>query len=447
MLREILEDTTLYEVIEKDGKLEYNKKDGKRIKICEIKDVNFYEITAIKSNQYFTIDNGQRITKNKLESTNNGMSNPVEVYSSSEFDEEVFGYIEKTKLLELKPNQKIYNGKSILLNTGGSVGAIRLKNKPYEYTTIDNVVVYKSVEKICSIDYLYYALSSVMDRSKFNYANTLRGNDLIKADLVLRIPEEKKINDKLYSSYDIQLSISKNIEDKINNIQNKINIVEAMMKISEMKIENFLDKRIKELSNKKNLISLELTSKNNYYNFIKGKRITKSEIIGFKTVDNDIPIYSASKFDEEIFGFSNKDFLNKKGNQILTNPSILINADGSTGITRIKKDKKFAINDVVFAIEVLDERISLNYIKRIIDNELLKHNLNYANKLYETDLKNKKINIILPVDNNLIDYDEIKKIDDEVEKIKKSNHYLINIKEILSLAKEKVLQKIINGEI
>ena len=84
-----------------------------------------------------------------------------------------------------------------------------------------------------------------MDRSKFNYANTLRGNDLIKADLVLRIPEEKKINDKLYSSYDIQLSISKNIEDKINNIQNKINTARFIKKPPTQRNRNSMAARIK----------------------------------------------------------------------------------------------------------------------------------------------------------------------------------------------------------
>lgn len=448
LLRDILGNNTLFEVEEIDGKLEYKLDDnGEKIRICEISEIKFNHISATKDNEYFKIKNGQRLTKNVLFTDNIGMKNPVEVYSASEFDNEVFGYIEEEDLFIQNPNQNIYHGKTILFNTGGSVGAIRFKNKNYKYTVIDNVIVYKA-DNDCSCEYLYYSLESIMERNSFNYSNTLRGEDLSKANLIIKMPKEKKINNKLYSSYKLQQSIAKNIEEKFQDIDKKISIIETMMKVLELKIESFLDERINNLSKKKDLISLELTSSNKYFRFTKGSRVTKSKVMSFETIENNIPIYSASKFNEEIFGFSSEGLLTKNGNVIIKNPSVLINADGSTGITRIKLNNPFALNDVVFAIEVLDQEISLNYIKRMIDNELIKHNLNYSNKLYESDLKSKEIKIKLPAnEKNIIDYDAINKIDADVEKIQKSNMYLLKIQETLQLAKEKVLQQIINGEI
>ncbi len=470
MLREILEDTTLYEVIEKDGKLEYNQKDGKKIKICEIKDINFYEITATKSNEFFTIDNGQRITKNELKSTNYGMYNPVEVYSSSEFDEEVFGYIEKTKLLELKPNQKIYNGKSILLNTGGSVGAIRLKNKPYEYTTIDNVVVYKAIEKNCSIDYLYYSLSSVMDRSKFNYSNTLRGNDLGKADLIIKIPKKKEIDKKLYSSYALQLSIGKNIEEKLKLIKEKIKILNIMellcieklsltkKRVFEKKIEDeiIVDKkriRIKDIKFKK----IKLFD-NKKQEFIAKKRMGTSEIKeGFfeedlvnwytiKDLNNHKNLYikepktsimiSKSKMEELFFNSDKKKPISKG--------DILVSFKQTIGVTKIyDSDNPSYCNEAIDIISIVDKSKYYNgYISLLLKEEYLKYvQHNVGSTTLNDNLKN-KIYISIPFaetfDSYLIQKEIYNYINSKLNEINIKIIKINVIKNILKKAEENV---------
>jgi hypothetical protein len=207
--------------------------DGATVKLS---DIEFKEVEAHKSNEYFIINNGQRLKKSDLEENKDYMIAPIEVYSASEFNNHVFGYIEKEKLELINPNQHIYEGETILLNTGGSVGAIRYKNNDFEYTVIDNVVVYIAEDNKSHPTYLYYALQSIMDNSKFNYSNTLRGDDLSKANLIIKIPKYKNIN-----TYKLQEAISKYLEDKINKIENKLLNTAKLRKILNMTKEAILN--------------------------------------------------------------------------------------------------------------------------------------------------------------------------------------------------------------
>ncbi|WP_457745489.1 hypothetical protein [Sulfurimonas sp.] len=186
----------------------------------KLSDIEFEEVEAHKSNEYFIINNGQRLKKSDLEESKDGMVSPVEVYSASEFNEHVFGYIEKEKLELINPNQHVYKGKTILLNTGGSVGAIRYKNNDFEYTVIDNVAVYIAEDNKSHPTYLYYALQSIMDNSKFDFNNTLRGEDLSKANLIIKIPKYKNTN-----TYKLQEAISKYLEDRFNEIDIKFQLI------------------------------------------------------------------------------------------------------------------------------------------------------------------------------------------------------------------------------
>jgi type I restriction enzyme S subunit len=196
---------------------EFQKKSGK-YEDLDIDEIRFEKINANKKNKYFTIHNGQRLKKSDLQQNKNTLIEPIEVYSASESNKEVFGYIERDKLKKISPNQRIYNGKTVLLNTGGSVGAIRFKSNFYNYTVIDNVIIYVANEDICYIDYLYFSLEATMKSDNFGYSNTLRGKDLEKANLIIPIP--KDLTEK-YTSFVIQEAIVEFLEYSFN-IQEKI---------------------------------------------------------------------------------------------------------------------------------------------------------------------------------------------------------------------------------
>lgn len=444
LLKDILENNTLYEVEEIDGELEYKSdENGEKIRICEINEIDFFEepIHIFEYDLGYITNESKYLGVNEEEQSFLKEGN-IPLYTASlEPVCHLSDDVNPDKLIKKSSNKII----SFATNGDGSAGRNFIIHETDFYINADRIAI-QTTDKVYYM-YLYFCIMDM--RKKYGYNREYKAiyNNLIK-DIIIKIPLEKKTHTKTYTSYELQQSIAKYTEEKFQEIDKRINIIKIMLKIVEMKVESFLDRRINELSKKKNLISLELTSTNEYFQFIKGSRLTKSKVMSFETIENNIPIYSASKFNEEIFGFSSESFLTKNGNVIIKNPSVLINADGSTGITRIKIDNPFALNDVVFAIEVLDQEISLNYIKRMIDNELIKHNLNYSNKLYESDLKSKEIKIKLPAnERNIIDYDAINKIDADVEKIQKSNMYLLKIQETLLLAKEKVLQQIINGEI
>lgn len=439
ILKEILENNTLYEVEEKHGRLEYLLENNKKIKICEIQDIEFDKIIATETNQYFKIDNGQRITKNELEPDNYGMSNPVEVYSSSEFDEEVFGYIEKTKLLKLKPKQNIYTGKSILLNTGGSVGAIRLKNKDYEYTTIDNVVVYKVIENICSIDYLYYSLLSVMDRSKFNYSNTLRGNDLNKADLIINIPKEKKFNNKLYSSYQIQLSISKNIEEKLKEISIKEQIIKSMLHINEMKVLNtlkfYLSNSMIEINSNK--IKFEQIELSKIVDIVGGNSKYNQEYYTLQSNHGIYPLYTGSREITAFIKAIDDDDISKI-------EFCSYNKDNDAGSKAFYHSTPCIIgghhNKV---IPKVDTNINIKYLFYCLDL-LFKTNMFYQSK---QPIAGKEIignfNIHIPFSDESLKIQQkiVDILENKIENIKLQNINLNKIIKLLTVAKASILNK------
>lgn len=174
-----------------------------------LEDIEFDNIDGVKSGEYFTIYNGQRITKKDVSNTKNNMLDPVEIYSASEFDNNIFGYIEYNTLMKIKPNQRVYQDKTILLNTGGSVGAIRFKNNSYKYTVIDNVIVYVSNNDVMIVDYLHYLLKSYVGSKKdnFDFSNTLRGDDLKKLNIKIFIPKPLTTKTKTYTSYEVQEAI------------------------------------------------------------------------------------------------------------------------------------------------------------------------------------------------------------------------------------------------
>lgn len=144
-------------------------------------------IDLLSENEYYKIYDGQRLTKKQLEPISDGMKEPVIVFSSSEFDEHVLGYIELEKLKEIKPNQRIFTGESVLLNTGGSVGKVRYKNLDQPYTVKDCVVIFKFDKDNSHAKIFYNYLIKIFKNRTFDYTNNLVGDKLRKQKIKIPI--------------------------------------------------------------------------------------------------------------------------------------------------------------------------------------------------------------------------------------------------------------------
>lgn len=438
LLKDILNNNTLYEVEEdKNNELQYKLKGDEKIRICELDNLSFDDKLLGGNVGIFTIGRGAspRPIANFITDKNAkekfGWLKISDVTASNIYLKKVKEYITS----EGKEKSKLGKKGDLLLTNSMTVGVPIILD--IDTCFHDGFLYFKDPKIEIYNLYVYYFFINYKKKleaiSKGGIVKNLN-TDLIK-DEYIQIPSKFKN----YSSLELQKSIAKNIEDKFSNIKNKINTLCTIEKLIDMKIEKYLDDKIKyiKLSNKK--MELNLVENNIIFNFVKGKRVTSSQISDLKNKINDIPVFSASKFDNEVLGFSNKIFLQNNGNTIIYNNCVLINTDGTgAGKTRIKNEI-FAINDVVFAIELLDTKISLNYIKRVIDSELNKHNLGYANKLYEQDLQKKDIKVIIPLKSDgKIDYTLINEIDDDVEQIKHKSINTSNMKKVLEFSKGKV---------
>lgn len=84
-------------------------------------------------------------------------------------------------------------------------------------------------------------LDNILVSQKYGWGSNVANADVVKL-LDIKIPKEKQYNDKIYSSYMLQQSIAKNIEEKLKNTNDKLKLVKTMKKLNKMKIDNTLDR-------------------------------------------------------------------------------------------------------------------------------------------------------------------------------------------------------------
>lgn len=506
------ENTILYKVIEdsegeliycdengnqldKDNYIDKNNKD-KRIKLCKIKSIKPIKyIDLLSQNEYYSIVNGSRLTQAQVEDNKIGMINPIEVYSSSEFDNHVMGYIEKDKLKEIKPNQPIFKGKSILLNTGGSVGKLRYKNNDYEYTSKDAVTLFyfNKSNKIIQPLFLKSILEIKLKNFIFGYENDLQGESINKINFKIPIYEDN-----------IMLSIAKLLEDKINLIEKKKETLSSMKLLLKQKKENILENvfqkfDVKDKDNKdndlKDIILYKMKENDdgelvycdkdgneldNYYD----KRIelcrlrdvefeekkspflekSKNKIIFTKEIkeinklgigrgefvpkeeyvsNGKYPLYTSSKekagnYDKYNFGIENKYSITFPTDNIPT--------------FNINHGYAWAGNVCAF-IENYTLDIDTKYLYYYLHNEKRNHNNDYMNKFSLEYLQN-NYKIFIPTMNKETKEEisslELQKsiafyIEQEFQKIEKQIKTIDNMILLLGAAKEKILNEVFKG--
>jgi type I restriction enzyme M protein len=113
-----------------------------------------------------------------------------------------------------------------------------------------------------------------------------------------------------------------------------------------------------------------------------------------------VPVYSSSKNEHSLLGLISLDFLKKNNLIVESEPSISFNLDGSVGYCFIRKDKIYSFIDVVAALKILTPKISLDYIKIQLENEITRVDVSYATKFYFNKFSEYDIRFSIPILSN-----------------------------------------------
>lgn len=154
--------------------------------------------------------------------------------------------------------------------------------------------------------------------------------------------------------------------------------------------QSILKKKSKELKNKK-LRTISLSDEK-YFNLSIGKRLLKSDLFNDRANTNaKIPAYSANVF--QPFGF-----VEKTNILSFNNPYVLWGIDGNFDLTYKPKGEVFASTDHCGTIEILDDKISPEYILLILN--LKKYEYGFDRGLRSNLVNVKRVEIEIPVDDN-----------------------------------------------
>lgn len=129
-------------------------------------------------------------------------------------------------------------------------------------------------------------------------------------------------------------------------------------------------------------VTLSLSDEN-YFKIRRGKRVTR------KNCDDNpgvIPVYSGSKFKSRPLGKISEEFAQKHGIKIENSsntdkPIITINANGAVGFCFVRRDKCI-IHDDVMIVEVLSDKLDIDYVEVALRKAIIGGNFEYEAKLY-----------------------------------------------------------------
>jgi type I restriction enzyme M protein len=172
--------------------------------------------------------------------------------------------------------------------------------------------------------------------------------------------------------------------------------IETIDFITEIKIElqelltelTMVEEKLKSLiSAPTSVIDLQNTD---YFNIRRGKRVTRRDC---DMNPGTIPIYSGSKFKMRPLGKTSEEFAKKNGLKIENSeendkPIITINANGAVGFCFVRREKCI-IHDDVMIVEVLSDKLYLDYVEIALQKVINAGNFEYEAKLYNRvkDLK------------------------------------------------------------
>ena len=232
LLKNVLNNNTLYEVYEDDNnELQYKLEDGEKIRICEIKEVNYNSIKLYPNTKDKTIE---FIAKKRM-----GTSEVKENFLASDLVN-WYSIDDLTNIKDLyinEPNTKIKISQN---EVNKHFSVLSDKRRPIEKGNI--LVSFKmtiGITKIYNSDKPSYCneaidIINIVDKKKYDnkYLSLLIGkeylkyvqinvgsttlNDKLKDKIYIKIPTYKNIN-----SYDLQLSIQNYLNRRIMKIKKR----------------------------------------------------------------------------------------------------------------------------------------------------------------------------------------------------------------------------------
>lgn len=324
----------------------------------------------LSDTKYFYIIRGKRVTRKQIH------DNPGEipVFSGHKEAESCLGYVSENWLNE--NNIPIYNRLLITINSNGNVGRVFLREKP-KYTFHDDVTGIEIVHKKIYPQYLVYAIREAIVKAYFRYDAKLYIKRLMPLEIKLPVDDDGKLDydyqQELAIRFEQLQSLKKQVEDFSTSVTNCFITIDT------------------EIGNH---VFIELGSED-CFKFIRGKRVRKKDI---HSHPGDIPVISSSHKSDGYLGYISENWLNSFLHPVFDTSLITINMDGSVGDVFLRNEEKYTLNDVVVAIDILEEKLNPIYIAYAIKEAVATASFKYGAKLYQKRLK--KLKIRVPIDAN-----------------------------------------------
>jgi hypothetical protein len=429
LLKDILENNTLYEVEEIDSKLEYKlNENGEKIRICEIDEIEFDEI-KLSNKKYFEFKKGQNKYIVDYAENNKG---DIPMLGSSLTNKCIAYYI-----IPIDEKDVIYS-KCITFNKDNAKGSRAfLRDFPF---VMDRHHIAILQTELVSINYSQILIDNILKERNFGWGDNVANAEVVKK-LSIKIPKEKKLNHTIYSSYKLQQSIAKNIGEKLTNIKLKEQIINKMLKINEMKILNilqfYLTKEIIEVDTKK--IKFEQKKLSQIVDITGGNSQYNQDYYTQFLNQGKYPLYTGSK---EIVAFIQP--INE--NDVSSIEFCSYNKDNDAGSKAFYHSLE---NPCIIGghhnkvIPKENQKINIKYLYYCLDL-LFKTNMFYQS---QQPIAGKEIigkfEIYLPSSAETLDIQKeiVDILEKKMEEVKLNNIYLHKINNLLSIAKTSVLKK------
>lgn len=433
LLKDILENNTLYEVEEIEGKLEYKlDENGERIRICEISEVDF----LVEPIYVFDYDLGYIIKKSKYLGVNEEEQSflkegDIPLYSASlEPVCYLSDEVNPDKLIKKSSNKII----SFATNGDGSAGRNFVIHETDFYINADRIAI-QATDKVYYM-YLYFGIVNM--RLIYGYNREYKAIDKnLKNDITIQIPKEKQFNGKVYSSYKFQQSIAKNIEEKLDELDKLIKYHQAMISLKEKAIGSILDN--------------EFTNNVNKHVVLDELIVEKSE----KNIDNAIELVYSVTNSKGIIPESENERMQTSSDD-KSKYKIIDKFDFSFNPTRInvgsidmfRYDEQGVVSPIYNVFSIKQTIINPLYLSFYFKSNKFKKDVNrfvlnsVRPKLEFEDLKNFELSFV---------YDEDKKVNEviQLKKIEEINTKIVNEEKhiklhegcikLLQMKKEKIL--------
>ncbi len=249
LLKDILNNNTLYEVEEINGKLEFVLDgDGNKIEICEIDELDF-DIQTIEKDKYAIFNAGISPKSIYYNEENNGYEfHQGKTYYGDTYLGDSPIYTNKLTTKSIKND--------IIISMRAPAGTLNI-NRKYNEICLGRGLGAIRVSEDNYYKYIFYGYKSLNLNGNMGMGFT----SINKADIEtkkIKIPKSIQKNKIHYSSLKLQKSIAKNIENKLNDIDRRYSILDTIDILNNSLIETM----IREILN--NTLDDTIEIKNNY---------------------------------------------------------------------------------------------------------------------------------------------------------------------------------------